>query len=464
MIKISRYAGKTVAIMGFGQSGRATAYALRAGGASIKLWDDNPERRAAAVTDGFDVANLLSLNWGEVACLIWSPGIPHTLPNLHPVIQAARAVSLTPICDIALLMQSESTAIRVGITGTNGKSTTTALTSHILKASGYRTVAGGNFGLPVLSFPPLDDKGIYIIELSSYQLELTPNLALNIAVLLNILPDHLDRHGGMDGYISTKHSLFKSLNEAGTAVIGVDDTPSLLLQKKLKKNRFRVISVSTRKTADIYVKGGMLIDSLSNMRPVDLNSIPTLQGQHNGQNAAAAFAVAKALGVRLPIINSAMRTFPGLAHRQELIAIIGGVHYINDSKATNSDAVEKAIARYKGASLYWIAGGQAKPGGIKTLSRLLLQHVRHAFLIGDAASSFSVTLTDWQVPHTLCNTLCVAVTKAHALATQEYFLGKRIVLLSPACASWDQFNSFEHRGLTFRSLVEALPGQRGDPV
>ncbi len=454
MIETRQYTGQTVAVMGFGRSGRTAARALQASGARIRVWDDDPARRIDAGGEGFEVVDLTGIDWRDIACLLWSPGIPHIWPAPHPVARAARAVGVVPVCDVELLMQSRPVARCIGVTGTNGKSTTTALIAHILAFAGHPAAAGGNLGLPVLEFPFFGPGGVYVIELSSYQLELTPSLALDGGVLLNITPDHLHRHGGMEGYIAAKRRLFAGLKPTGTAVVGMDDTPSAAVRETLLERGFPVIPVSVRDPVGVHVTGGVLADENGEV-VADLSAAPALPGRHNGQNAAAAFAATRALGVAPATIAAALRTFPGLAHRQELVAVIDGVRYVNDSKATNADATEKALTCYD--ALYWIAGGRPKEGGITALTPLF-PRVRHAFLIGEAAPAFNRTL-EGRVPGTQCGTLAVAVAEAHAMAARERIPGA-VVLLSPACASWDQFESFEQRGTVFRELVAALPGRR----
>lgn len=454
-----------MAVMGLGRSGQATARALRHGGARVLVWDDAPAKREEATAQGWEVTDLTALDWRDVACLVWSPGIPHTYPAPHPVAKAARAAGVAPVCDVELLMQTRPSARCIGVTGTNGKSTTTALIAHILASAGFPVAAGGNLGLPVLAFPPLEDDGFYVIELSSYQLELTLSLALDGGVLLNITPDHLGRHGGMAGYVAAKSRLFDGLKPGGTAVVGADDDASSALGARLQERGLNVIPISARPPFGVHgqpfgVHGtteGLLVDEASGAPVADLVPALALPGRHNAQNAAAAAATLRALGLAPTLIAAGLQSFPGLAHRQERIAVIDDVRYVNDSKATNTEAAEKALGCYDPQTVYWIAGGQAKEGGITALAPLF-PRIRHAFLIGEAAPALARTL-EGKVPFTLCGTLSVAVAQAHTMAVRERRSGA-VVLLSPACASWDQFDSFEHRGTVFRELVTALPGQR----
>jgi len=343
------------------------------------------------------------------------------------------------------------TARYAGITGTNGKSTTTALVGHILKAAGIRVAIGGNLGIAALLLEALGADGVYVLEMSSYQLELTKSLAFDVAVLLNITPDHLDRHGGMDGYVAAKERIFAGQNARRAAIIGVDDAICRGIAAKLAAAGHKVIPISAETAAlgGVYIADGQLVDDIdrAQRRVLDLAQAERLPGRHNWQNAAAAFAAARALGVDAHDAVQGIKSFPGLAHRQELIATIDGVRYINDSKATNADATAKALACYD--DICWIAGGVAKEGGIASLAPYF-PRIRHAFLIGEAAPAFAVTLAG-KVPSTRSGDLATALRQAHDAARQG-----GTVLLSPACASFDQFTDFEARGDAFRRLVDAL--------
>ncbi|MEO5373250.1 MAG: UDP-N-acetylmuramoyl-L-alanine--D-glutamate ligase [Alphaproteobacteria bacterium] len=481
--------------MGLGKTGLATARALARSGAVAWVWDDTPARRAGVEAEGIRVVDLSACDWSGsgVAALVWSPGIAHIHPKPHPIATAARAAGIAPVCDVELLIRARPEAGFVGITGTNGKSTTTALIAHILERCGRRVAVGGNLGTPVLEFPPLGADGTYVVELSSYQLELTPSLAARVAVLLNITPDHLGRHGGMDGYVAAKRRIFASQPKGATAVIGVDDDLCRTIHRDLVAagddgdgRTVVAISAAAPVAGGVWADRGVLVDDLSRRsrnqkdsyyRPqdssraaespeggntggraetiLDLATARALPGRHNWQNAAAAYAATRALGLPPAAIATAIQSFPGLPHRQELVAEVAGVRYVNDSKATNADAAEKAMSCYD--AIYWIAGGQAKEGGIVPLAPLF-PRVRHAFLIGEAAPAFGQTL-EGRVPVTQCGTLAVAVEKAAALATREGIAGA-VVLLSPACASWDQFSSFEERGARFRDMVTSLTSGR----
>ena len=455
--------GQTVAVMGLGKSGTATLRALARAGVSAPAWDDDAEALAQAMHEGFMVSDLVEADWSKIDLLVWSPGIPHVHPTPHPVAVAARRAHVPLVCDVELLARANLAARYVGVTGTNGKSTTTTLIGHILAATGAPLGIGGNLGTPALELPSLGLDGTYVLELSSYQLELLDQARFDVGVLLNITPDHLARHGGMEGYIEAKASLFAKLRGQGTAVIGVDDAPCRQIFEALRGRgdiTVRPISAERFIEGGVSAVDGLLVDDSEGKaeKIADLGEIASLPGRHNWQNACAAYAVAKACGMEREGIVAALRTYPGLRHRQELVAIIDGVRYVNDSKATNADAAEKAMVCYD--TIYWIAGGQPKEGGIDSLEPLF-PRVRRAFLIGQAAEAFARTLAG-KAPVEQCGTLEAAIGQARAWALKEGLPGA-VVLLSPACASWDQFKSFEHRGEMFREVVEALPGERSAP-
>ncbi len=447
MILVPHLSGKAVAIIGLGKSGTATARALKASGALPVLWDDDPGKRAEAAALGYVVRDPRA-EMANLACVVWSPGIPHTHPQPHPIAQAAREAGISLICDVELLALARPDCRFVGITGTNGKSTTTTLLGHVMQEAGTPVSIGGNLGTAALDLDPLPPGGLYVIELSSYQLELVPSLALDVSILLNITPDHLGRHGGMEGYIAAKRIILERTR--GRAIIGIDDDSCRLLHDEFNARiACCAISVETVLARGISAVGGTLTSDGDVIG--HLQAIQRLPGKHNWQNACAVFAAARALGVPADLIVPALATYPGLAHRQELVGTIDAIAYVNDSKATNADAAEKALVCYD--QIYWIAGGQAKEGGIASLEPHF-QRIRHAFLIGEAAAAFALTL-EGKVAHSQCGTLERAVSAAQAMASEERLPGA-VVLLSPACASWDQFRSFEHRGDVFRDLVHAL--------
>jgi UDP-N-acetylmuramoylalanine--D-glutamate ligase len=452
-IVVDSFAGRRVAILGLARSGRAAARALAAGGAQILAWDDNPAVRHSVAAE-IPLCDLAAIDWRDIAALVLSPGIPHRYPEPHPAVLRAREAGTEIIGDIELLGRAQPDARYVGITGTNGKSTTTALLGHILANAGRQVEIGGNLGTAALSLSPLGGEGTYVLEASSFQLELIGSLAFDVAVLLNITPDHLDRHGGMAGYIAAKRRIFAHQSAASTAIVGIDDAICRALAEEMRRvgpARVVPISVTERAPGGVYVDRGRLVDA-TGRQPVevpDLLLAERLPGSHNWQNAAAAYAAARALGVALDDAAGAIRSFPGLAHRQELVGTVDGVRFINDSKATNADAAEKALACYE--AIYWIAGGLPKAGGIAPLAPHF-GRLRHAYLIGTATEEFAATLGS-SVPFTRCGDLATATEAAAEQARRDGVSGA-VVLLSPACASYDQFADFEARGDVFRALVE----------
>ncbi len=461
MIKVPQLSGKPVAVMGLGRSGLAAAEALVASGAEVWAWDDAEEARRRAGTKGVPLTDLASCDWQRAAALVLSPGIPLHHPAPHAVVERAREAGCEIIGDVELLARAEPQARFVGVTGTNGKSTTTALIGHILETAGVEAEVGGNLGTPALALRPLGGRGTYVLEVSSYQLELTRSAAFGVAVLLNIHPDHLDRHGGMAGYLAAKFRIFRNQEPPHTAVIGVDDTYSRQIYDDLEATAAcRVVPVSGQQAVGggVYVEDGWLYDDTEGRgtRAANLNEAAALPGMHNWQNASAAYAAARALGVASKAIAAGIFSFSGLPHRQEQIAVIGGVRYVNDSKATNADAAARALACYE--DVYWIAGGRPKEGGIAALSPWF-GGIVHAFLIGEAADGFAETLRG-HVPFTESGDLATATRQASEMARAEGRPGA-VVLLSPACASFDQFENFEARGDAFRALVAALKGGRG---
>ncbi|MBM3568855.1 MAG: UDP-N-acetylmuramoyl-L-alanine--D-glutamate ligase [Alphaproteobacteria bacterium] len=442
MRAISLFRGKRVAVFGLARSGLSAARALAAGGAEVAAWDDKAESRAQAAAAGIALAPFAGAG---TAALVLSPGVPLTHPRPHAVVRAANDAGVEILGDVELFARAGTQARIVGVTGTNGKSTTTALIGHILAEAKLPVAVGGNLGTPVLDLPELGADGVYVLELSSYQLDLTGSLACSVAVLLNVTPDHLDRHGDMAGYVKAKRRLFDMQRPGAVAVIGIDDAHGAETAKRLE-GRARVlrVSVGSEVAAGAYVLDGVLYEAPGGQVCDLRQAAPRLPGAHNWQNAAAAFVAVRALGLSVADATRGLGSFPGLAHRLELIATVGGVVWINDSKATNADAAEKALAAYE--RIHWIAGGLAKEGGIEGL-RPLFGRLRHAYLIGEAAEAFARTLGK-SVPQTRAGTLARAVEAARANAKPG-----EVVLLSPACASFDQFANFEARGDAFRALV-----------
>lgn len=457
MIPVKGFEGKTVAVFGLGRTGLTAARALIAGGAQVALWDENEAGRSAAAAEGLPIVDLSSADWSQFAALMLSPGVPLTHPTPHWTVDKANAAGVEILGDIELFARTVNAApahkrpkVAV-ITGTNGKSTTTALLGHILTAAGRDARIGGNIGLGVLGLDDMHGGAVYVLEVSSYQLDLTSTLKPDVAILLNISPDHLDRHGGMDGYIAAKRRVLFNQGKGDTAIIGVDDSHCQRICTEITAaNRRTIWPISSGRAMGrgVYALSGVLYDATGDrvVEIADLLRAPGLPGRHNWQNAAAAYAAARALGVSMEDAAAGLITFPGLAHRMETVGQVGKVKFINDSKATNADAARQAMSTYP--KFYWIAGGKAKAGGIKPLADLF-PRIAKAYLIGEAADDFSATLD--AVPHTLSRTLDVAVAAAYAdaRASDE----DAVILLSPACASFDQFADFEVRGEAFREIV-----------
>jgi len=387
--------------------------------------------------------------------MILSPGIPHILPKPHPAAARARAAGIPILSDAEILFRAVrragSRARFAGITGTNGKSTTTALLAHILAGAGVPVAAGGNLGTAALALPLLPDHGVYVLEMSSYMLERLTTLRFDVAAMLNLSPDHLDRHAGMGGYAAAKRAVFDRQRAGDFSVVGIDDALSQEMAAWLAGRPGTVVTISGSVPAEFWAAGSVLRDRLGPI--LDLADAPTLPGAHNAQNAAAAAAMATALGVTRADIAQWVKTYPGLPHRQQRVAETGGIIFINDSKATNADAAARALGCYE--RLVWIAGGIAKEGGIAPLSPFF-KRIAHAVLIGRDAPSFAATLAAHGVPHTIAGTLDEAVPAAFAAARAT---GARVVLLSPACASFDQFSGFDARGDRFAALATALAAE-----
>jgi UDP-N-acetylmuramoylalanine--D-glutamate ligase len=454
MIDLGMLKGSSFVVLGLARSGLATVRALKAAGIDCVAWDDNADSRATAARIGVPVVEPESIGWSHAAALIISPGIPSRLPKPHPVAAAARANGKKIICDIELLARAQPQAGFVGITGTNGKSTTTALIGHILAEAGRRCEVGGNIGRGALDLAPLGPGGVYVLELSSYQLELLDTFRANVAVWLNITPDHIDRHGDMAGYVTAKENIFARQQPGDCAVIGIDDQASRAVYDKMAaRSGIAAVPVALERpvAGGVSFRAGMLIDA--DGYTVDFSDVPTLPGDHNAQNAACAWAACRWLEVPREKIVAGLKSYPGLPHRQERVASVGRVVYVNDSKATNADATARALSSYR--DIYWILGGQAKEGGVAPLAPWF-DRIRHAFLIGEATELFAAQL-EGKLAYSRCGDLKSALDAAHQLAQREV-RGTAVVLLSPACASWDQWKSYEHRGDAFRAMARALPG------
>jgi UDP-N-acetylmuramoylalanine--D-glutamate ligase len=441
------FAGKRYAVVGLGRAGLASMRALSAMGATVIGWDDAPFARETAAREGF-VTQDPTGEIGDCDALLLSPGIAHTLPVPHRIAEAARAAGCPILTDAEFLFRAVraagSRARFVGITGTNGKSTTTALLAHILECAGVAHAAGANLGPAALSLKLLDDSGVYVLEMSSYMLERLDTLRFDVACMLNLSPDHLDRHGDMAGYLAAKRQIFARQQNTDTAVVGVDDDYGAGLADEMPG----VVRISGTRAADFWSDGRFLMNAGGPI--MDLSRASALPGAHNAQNAAAAAAMATALGLTRDCIAAGIESFPGLAHRQELVATVGGVRFVNDSKATNADSAGRALASYD--RVIWIAGGIAKAGGIEPLITLF-PRVAEAVLIGRDADMFANTLAKHGVKHRVVGSLERAVPAAFEAARRA---DAGIVLLSPACASFDQFSGFEARGAAFAACVAEL--------
>lgn len=454
-------AGKRYAVVGLGMNGRAAAGALLAMGADVTAWDDSEVARAAA--PGIELRDLRESAL-DFDAIVLSPGIPHRLPRPHPIAARAIAAQIPIVADVELLYQavrrSGSGARFVGITGTNGKSTTTALLAHILQRAGRNAVAGANLGPAALSLPLLPDDGVYVLEMSSYMLERLATVRFDAAAMLNLSADHIDRHGDMAGYALAKRAIFDRQTDRDLAIIGVDDAESRAMAAWLGTRPATLVQISggSAAAAQVFYRDGELCDASGPiLRMADAIALP---GAHNAQNAAAALAMASFLGLDRQQIASGIASYPGLPHRQQRIVTIDGITFVNDSKATNADAAERALICYD--RLIWIAGGMAKEGGIVPLVPHF-PRIARAMLIGRDAPAFAATLTEHGVPFDMVETLDAAVPVAFAAAQREHV---PVVLLSPATASWDQFRSYEHRGERFAELARALAtadGHRREP-
>jgi UDP-N-acetylmuramoylalanine--D-glutamate ligase len=461
MIPVTTFAGRKVAVFGLGGSGLASCHALRAGGAEVIAGDDDAKKIAQAAQAGFATADLRDLDWSSVAALVLTPGVPLTHPAPHWSSKLAQAAGVEVIGDIELFCRERNhnapKAPFVAITGTNGKSTTTALTAHLLASAGNDVQLGGNIGTAILSLAPPATNRVHVIEVSSYQIDLALTLNPSVGILLNVTEDHIDRHGSLANYAAVKERLVAGVQQDGTAIVGVDDDWCRAAADRIERVGKHVVRVSVRRSVPdgVYVEGGQIIQSTHGgaVAIAQLGQIGSLRGLHNAQNAACATAAALALGLSPSAIQEGLRSFPGLAHRMEEIGRLGRVLFVNDSKATNADSAAQALACF--SDIFWIAGGQPKTGGIASLAKFF-PRIRKAYLIGEAAAGFASEL-DGHVAYIIAGTL----ERAVALAAQDAKasdLKEPVVLLSPACASFDQFRNFEVRGDAFRDLVRALPG------
>ncbi len=458
MIPASVFKGRNVALFGLGGSGIATARALVAGGAVVTAFDDNPESVARAAGEGVPTGDLRGIDWSAQDAFVLSPGVPLTHPRPHWSVELAQAAGVEIIGDVELFARERQAhapdAPLVAITGTNGKSTTTALIAHILADAGRDTQMGGNIGRAVMTLDAPQPERHYVVECSSYQIDLAPMLDPSVGILLNLSPDHLDRHGSFENYASIKERL---VAKSGLAIVGVDDPDCRHIADRLAEAGRRVERISSTSRLD----DGFYLDGLALMRAVNgvaeqlatLEGIGSLRGAHNAQNALAALAACLECGLSLEEIQAGFNSFPGLAHRMEQVARKGRVLFVNDSKATNADAAERALSSFE--RIYWIAGGLPKDGGIETL-KSLFPRVAKAYLVGEAAPAFAATIgeaTAFEISGTIDKAVDHAARDAAGDPAPE-----AVVLLSPACASFDQFRNFEVRGDAFREAVRSLAG------
>ena len=461
MIPITTFAGKKVAVFGLGASGLISASALLAGGADVIAFDDDSASIAKAGAGGIPTADLREIDWSKIAALVLAPGVPLTHPAPHWVVQLAKKANVAVVGDVELFCrerrQHAPRAPFVAITGTNGKSTTTALIAHLTASAGIDTQLGGNIGTAILSLAPPQSGRVHVIECSSYQIDLAPSLDPSVGILLNLSEDHLDRHGTMQNYAAVKERLVGGVPGDGTAIVGVDDEWCERIAGRLAQAGKRVVQISIRRKLShgFYVEAGRIMRARGGEASAvaELDGIGSLRGMHNAQNAACATAAALALGLDVAAIQAGLRSFPGLPHRMEEIGRRGAVLFINDSKATNADSAAQALACF--SDIFWIAGGRPKTGGIESLRRFF-PRIRKAYLIGEAAEQFAATLGD-AVPHEVTG----SIDRALAAAARDGATSSArepVVLLSPACASFDQYRNFEVRGDAFRALVQALPG------
>jgi UDP-N-acetylmuramoylalanine--D-glutamate ligase len=461
MIHITTFSGKTVAVFGLGNSGLLAARALSEGGADVVAFDDNDKMIAAAQAASLKIEDLHDLDWSKIAALVLAPGVPLTHPEPHWSVNLARKAGVEVIGDIELFCRerakSGAGSPLVAITGTNGKSTTTALIAHLIKSAGLDAQMGGNIGVPVLALEPFKAGRAYVLEISSYQIDLAPTLRPTVGILLNVSEDHLDRHGSMENYAAIKERLPANVEAGGTAVIGVDDAYTRAAADRIERAGKKVVRVSVvGKLSDGYFSEGThILHAIGGKAHAvaELAGIGSLRGVHNAQNAACAVAACVALGIDLPKIQRGLVNFPGLAHRMQQVGRKGNVLYVNDSKATNVDSAAKALASFQ--DIFWIAGGKPKTGGIAGLAEFF-PRIRKAYLIGEAAQEFAGTLGG-KVPHEVNKVMAAAIGAASRDAAASG-LKEAVVLLSPACASFDQYPNFEVRGKAFTDIVMAIPG------
>ena len=461
MIPITTFAGRKVAVFGLGSSGLLAARALKEGGADVVVFDDDGKKTAEAQAAGLKAQDLHHIDWQEISALVLTPGVPLTHPTPHWTVLLARNANVEVIGDIELFCRERAQSGRdcplIAITGTNGKSTTTALIAHLLKSAGRDAQMGGNIGVPVLALEAFKPGRAYVLEVSSYQIDLAPSLEPTVGLLLNVSEDHIDRHGSLESYAAIKERVPANVEQGGAAVIDVDDGYTRAAADRIERAGKKVVRVSVESslTDGYFAQGSHILRAAGGKSyPVaELAGIGSLRGVHNAQNAACVVAACVALGIDLPAIQKGLRSFPGLAHRMQQVGHKGNVLFVNDSKATNADSAAKALASFR--DIFWIAGGKPKTGGIDSLAGFF-PRIRKAYLIGEAAKEFARTL-DGKVPYEIDGVLSAAINAASSDA-EASGLKEPVVLLSPACASFDQYPNFEVRGKAFIDAVMAISG------
>jgi UDP-N-acetylmuramoylalanine--D-glutamate ligase len=458
MFPAKSFAGKRVAVFGLARSGISCATALGMGGAQVFAWDDSDPAVDKARAEGLTITNLHTVDFKTLDALVLSPGVPLTHPGPHWTVTKAKQAGIEIIGDTEIFARelAQAGAKLVAITGTNGKSTTTALIGHVLKHGGLDVDVGGNIGLAVFNLRAPEKARVYVLELSSFQIDLMPSLKPDVGILTNITPDHLDRHGTIANYAAVKARIFAKMGQGCTALIGVDDSFGETIATSVKPPVCLLpVSVQHELRNGLAAPEGVLQSTHNDKvtEQLDLRAMPALKGKHNWQNACMAFGAARHFDIPVTKIEAAMKSFPGLEHRMQQVAHMGKVAFVNDSKATNADAAEKALSSFD--NIFWIAGGLAKTGGIDPLLPYA-PRIAKAYLIGAAAADFAKTLSG-KVGYVISETLERAVAGAAEDAVRS---GKPnpVVLLSPACASFDQYKNFEVRGDAFVAAVSKLPG------
>lgn len=456
MISVNGYAGQNVAVLGLGRTGQSVAKALKQGGATVHVWDDGEETRERIKRQDFTLTNLNSVDWSTFAVLVLSPGVPYKFPSPHAIVKKAQECGVSIVGDMELFSQwinsipIEERPIVIGVTGTNGKSTTTAMIAHTLEYAGMNVQMGGNIGTGVLDLYPRTHNSVFVLELSSYQLDLTQSLHCNVAILLNISADHIDRHGNFDNYVQAKKKIFSNQTKADIAIINSEDSACRLIGNAVSSS-VEVIDLPSRLMSkeELSLGGGLNQHANAEGKP---NTLTTAK-HFNSQNVNATYITGKWLGIQIETISEALASFEGLEHRKEFVTKINEVTFINDSKATNESSVRDALSSYQ--NIYWIAGGRAKENNFDVLAEIV-KNVVKGYFIGEAQLVLEQTFRD-RMPVELCASLVDAIEKAYG---EAYASGQEAtVILSPACASFDQFKNFEHRGTVFKQTVQNLASQ-----